>query len=67
MQHRLPAATRLAILAAASAAALLAGCYKKTVSASGFGADRMTIEPSENDKRVLGYPTTRYKSLPTTH
>jgi len=67
MQHRLPTATRIAILAAATAAALLAGCYKKTVSASGFGADRMTIEPSDSDKRVLGYPSTTYKTLPTTH
>jgi hypothetical protein len=51
---------------AALALAATAGCYKKTVSASGFGADKMTIERSEGDDRVLGYPKSRYKELPTT-
>jgi hypothetical protein len=61
--------TTLALLALAIAPALVAGCYEKTVSASGFGADRKTISESDVQptERVLGYPKSDYKSLPTTH
>ena len=61
--------TSTAILALASAMSGLAGCYEKTVAASGFGADKKTIhEPSVgSSERVLGYPKGSYKPLPTTH
>ena len=61
--------TSTAILALASAVSGLVGCYEKTVAASGFGADRKTIhEPNVGTSgRVLGYPKSSYKPLPTTH
>jgi hypothetical protein len=58
-----------ALVAFASGASLLAGCYEKTVAASGFGADRKTIHEPDAGRsdRVLGYPQSTYKPLPTTH
>ncbi len=43
------------------------GCYERTVSASGFGTDRVQIQRTPEDNRVLGYPKNSYKNLPTTH
>jgi hypothetical protein len=45
------------------------GCYRKVVSAHGFGADEVQTQPGNisEDKsgpRTLGYPTTSYKKLP---
>lgn len=59
--------TRALLVLAALALASAAGCYQRTVSASGFGADRVTIERSPDDERVLGYPKNGYRQLPTTH
>jgi len=55
------------ILLALLALSAVAGCYERTVSASGFGADNMTIHRSPDDERVLGYPKNGYRTLPTTH
>ena len=55
---------RVALFAAVMTAA---GCYHKTVSATGFGADRMTVQHPSDEQRVLGYPQSNYKALPTTH
>ncbi|MEX2217958.1 MAG: hypothetical protein WD749_04290 [Phycisphaerales bacterium] len=57
--------TRTLAVAALAAALLSAGCYERTVSASGFAADRKKIDSSDSG-RVLGYPKTGYKTLPTT-
>ena len=57
----------IAAAAALPLVASLAGCYEKVVSANGPGADRVTVEPSSSDERVLGYPKTGYRGLPTTH
>lgn len=51
------------------AVAVLAGCYRKVVSASGYGADRVQVEegngpPPEAGSRTLGYPKYAPKKLP---
>ena len=53
----------------AAAALLSGGCYQKTVAASGFGADKVSIDRSDpgSSERVLGYPKSSYRPLPTTH
>ena len=56
----------LVVLAVASAAGT--GCYRKVVSAQGFGADHITVEkgdaPPEKGTRTLGYPKYTPKSMP---
>lgn len=47
--------------------AALTGCYQKVVGAHGFGADSIAVQPSADDERVLGFPKSEYKPLPTSH
>lgn len=65
---RRPSHTAALILSAALAICVcVAGCYKRTVSARGFGADSAKIEQGnlrDPNNNTLGYKTIQMKSIP---